>query len=892
MQSYNGLSSMLQREALEIRAAPHPDRFSSLNNLANAIHTRFQHQGDPKDIDAAIMLHREALEIRAAPHPDRGSSLNNLANAIQTRFEQWGDPKDIDEAIMLHREALEIHAAPLFSRRSSVNNLANALQTRFAQHSDPKDIDAAIALHREVLEIHSAPHPSRGKYLNNLANAVQTRFEQHGDPKDMDEAIIWHRQASTYIYSSALMRFSASLEWIRSASKHGHGSILEAYQIAINLLPQLAPFCLDLKEDIASLPSAAATCAIGLNQNNLAVEFLEASHSMFWVQAVHLRPLVDKLEDVQPELASKLRHLSQELEQASFRDNSRNVSKDTQRQIMSIEAVGPQFRQLNEAWDETLSVVREVPGFEDFLQPKSIASLQQAAVSGPIIILIASDSGCSALIVKCSENVQHVKLPALKFQIVEYYANLPRALSERTFNVKDFLENHGHGDNSHHRSDLEARLFGAQEDRTNMNPNDIFRRLLADIWQTIVKPVFEVLDLKVPLQKSEYPSRLWWCPTGPFAFVPIHAAGIYSTDGTDCVSDYVISSNTPTLTALLDPPTHIPAFFKMTAVIEPDAPNCEPLPGTELELEKIKSRVPSQWLTTLESTTRDTVMQHLHNSSVIHFACHGTQDFEDPLNSGLILSDGCLDMSHIMRIPVNDNTPMMKNSLKLAFLSARETAKGDAKTPDEAMHLAASLLFTGFGGVVETMWGMNDDDGPKIANTFYEYLFKDCSPDSASPRVPDLSKAAKALHLAVTALYKEPGMTFQRWVPFVHHGLFSGTKMRLELHLFQPFYTNPAALQQPSFLLQYYPLLSEFLHAVVQGGVTRDHLNQFDNSTLSGRTVTSVKISTIPQNDAAFQEDGKEGDGEGEEELYWEPNPAEQNGKRLRKANTHYGEFW
>jgi CHAT domain-containing protein len=205
-------------------------------------------------------------------------------------------------------------------------------------------------------------------------------------------------------------------------------------------------------------------------------------------------------------------------------------------------------------------------------------------------------------------------------------------------------------------------------------------------------------------QKSDSPSRLWWCPTGPFALIPIHAAGIYNTDGRDCVSDYVISSNTPTLTALLNPPADTTTFFKMTAVIEPDAPKCDPLPGTELELKKIKSRVPTQWLTALESTTRDTVIHHLHNSSVIHFACHGTQDFENPLNSGLILSDGRLDMSQIMRIPVNEHTQMMKNSMKLAFLSACETAKGDAKTPDEAMHLAACLLFAGFGGVIATMW--------------------------------------------------------------------------------------------------------------------------------------------------------------------------------------------
>src|ERR1700761_3221655 len=123
-----------------------------------------------------------------------------------------------------------------------------------------------------------------------------------------------------------------------------------------------------------------------------------------------------------------------------------------------------------------------------------------------------------------------------------------------------------------------------------------------------------------------------------------------------------------------------------------------------MELEKFKSRVPSQWLTTLHSTTRDTVMHHLHSSSVVHFACHGTQDLENPLNSGLILSDGRLDVARIMHTPLDGDVDMMKNSIKLAFLSACETAKGDAHTPDEAIHLASTLLFARFCGVVATMW--------------------------------------------------------------------------------------------------------------------------------------------------------------------------------------------
>jgi CHAT domain-containing protein len=88
----------------------------------------------------------------------------------------------------------------------------------------------------------------------------------------------------------------------------------------------------------------------------------------------------------------------------------------------------------------------------------------------------------------------------------------------------------------------------------------------------------------------------------------------------------------------------------------------------------------------------------------VHFACHGVQDLKHPLDSGLILSNGRLKVSEIMHRPEGDNVLDLKKSMSLAFLSACETAKGDKNIPDEAMHLAATLLFEGFRGVVATVW--------------------------------------------------------------------------------------------------------------------------------------------------------------------------------------------
>jgi CHAT domain-containing protein len=133
------------------------------------------------------------------------------------------------------------------------------------------------------------------------------------------------------------------------------------------------------------------------------------------------------------------------------------------------------------------------------------------------------------------------------------------------------------------------------------------------------------------------------------------------------------------------------------------------LPGSRKELEKIAARVLAKWLTALGDIAHATVaaaLLHLRESSIVHFASHRQQDIKHPLDSALILSDGLLKVSDIMCQPEHeaDATEKIIKSMSLAFLNECETAKGDETTPDEAMHLAATLMFAGFRGVVATMW--------------------------------------------------------------------------------------------------------------------------------------------------------------------------------------------
>ena len=126
--------------------------------------------------------------------------------------------------------------------------------------------------------------------------------------------------------------------------------------------------------------------------------------------------------------------------------------------------------------------------------------------------------------------------------------------------------------------------------------------------------------------------------TGPLASLPIHAAGIYHVPNGESVSDYVISSYTPTLNALLTSPPEFSGDFEMLVAIDE-----ERLKHTTAELQKIKLRVPSKYLVSLgipgAPAYMTEILSRLPTASIVHLACHGVQDPSNPLNSRLILKD-------------------------------------------------------------------------------------------------------------------------------------------------------------------------------------------------------------------------------------------------------------
>lgn len=61
-----------------------------------------------------------------------------------------------------------------------------------------------------------------------------------------------------------------------------------------------------------------------------------------------------------------------------------------------MEKEAARFRRLSETWSLTVEEVRKLDQFQDFLRPKSLAMLQQAACDRLVVILNANPSGCDA----------------------------------------------------------------------------------------------------------------------------------------------------------------------------------------------------------------------------------------------------------------------------------------------------------------------------------------------------------------------------------------------------------------------------------------------------------------------------------------------------------------
>ncbi|KAE9403540.1 hypothetical protein BT96DRAFT_1016936 [Gymnopus androsaceus JB14] len=765
------------QHAVDLTPDDEPLKGRWLSNLAVFLLTRYKRLDNLDDIEGTILNGQRAVDLTPNDAPMKARYLSNLALSLQNRFERLDHLTDIERAISSSRHAVDLTAdddpmagrwlnnlaVSLHARFKKLDNLADledanihwttrslSLHSRFERLGDMADLEHAISFGQRAVSIIPDDDPSKARLLISLATSLSRRFEQMGNHEDFQNLMKCLTTASTALTVGTpkpSIRLEAAKHAIRVLSKHSElctpEELLEAHSRVVLVLPELTWLGHSVTRrfeesvELGSLVTHAVAYAISIAALIQAADWLEDGRSLIWTQILSLRSPLDELARV---------HTQTSL--LSWGTSDRNWSAQHTISNKPVSALD-QHRRMVIFYEGLLKEIHSKDGFSDFLVLKKHSALISATVrlGGPVVYLNVHSTRCDALIATTAGKIESVHLSHL----TETRANKLRELWQ------GFLQSNG------------VRERATQSGISWRKGAGTACRILQLIWIWVVYPVLDRLNLICDNSsaRDNCLPHIFWCPTGPLTQLPLHAAGIYNNLHGPAlhVYDYVVSSYTPSLSALLrctEGTNQNQSTKKVLVVMQPATPGLSPLQGTKEERERLCMVLPENACTILnhENATVDAALGELPTHPWLHLACHGLQSQEDPTKSAFALYDGPLSLATLMNTTSKD--------AELAFLSACQTAAGDRNSPEEAAHLAAGMLAVGFKGVVATMWSIKDADAPIVVEAYYRKLLKLRA--SGLLREGETG-AAYAIHEAVKILREQVGeQKVDHWAPFVHFG--------------------------------------------------------------------------------------------------------------------------
>ncbi|MFB4421459.1 CHAT domain-containing protein [Streptomyces sp. QL37] len=785
----------VSREAVAVAPAGHPHRSASLTGLGISLRTHFEEYRDLAVLREAVQVSREAVDAAVQDVSEYATHLANLSAAAQELFKRTGDTQAITEALEAARRAVALSPEGSPHRAGRLSELGNVLHILSQGHAGATAAtrDAApvgevgeasresVRVAREAVAAGGSDN-ERGGRLSNLGVAARSLFEVTGEAEALDEAVRAARDGLAASPPGTRMRELCLLAVVRAlglrppgpaeleemrrccaelaamgavprtdviahlvlaratmaAGGSEAGAALAAYESAIARLPEIASRHL-LRPDreyglgeLAGLPAEAASAALDAGQPERAILLLEHARGLLMRESTGSRRDLDAVRRADPVAADEFVRLH-ELLNAADRSSSDLYRHGTTSSPGDSGWIG-QRKELAERWDDLLARIRRLPLLEGFLMPPAMTDLRRPARRGPIVMINASSFRCDALLLGAAEPVRVLRLDC------DYAELRERALS------------------------FQWLPPGAQDARTGSRPRDEQRTLddLAWLWDHITEPVLGALGLlRDEPGPAAPPPRLWWCPVGVAAFLPLHAAGRPAAQGQPPTSvlDHVVSSYTSTITALQpagqprpSPPDGDEGFL----VVELSrTPGARALPGARAEARRLAELLPRPTVLSGERATRDAVLAALPRHRVAHFACHALTHPVFPALSRLLLHDHAS-----APLTVTELTALRVPHGELAYLSACETAKSTEALVDEAVHIAAALQLAGYRHVIATLWPIADGAAGRVADDFYT---------GHAPSF-DLDDTARMLHRAVRGLRADAPHRPSLWAAHIHLG--------------------------------------------------------------------------------------------------------------------------
>ena len=685
---------------------------------------------------------RERHEFQRLP------SLKDVIIALRN-----GEITDVDAAVERSRKLV-----PLQQSRDQWSYTSGWLAEAFAEilvqaYKCTKRLDyldEAIALYRDLRKISAAPKNSYDMGCG-LYYALDARLTLLNLQQDFVELIQLSRELADDNSGTMFTRFRVSYFWAANARLNKHPSTSIAYETAMSLLEEILVFCPTLQTQHHRLtdafserrrfPSDYASYWIENGQVKQAIETLERGRALIWSEMRRFRTSMDQLRAANPALADKFADVNRRLESvttsvAQGNDDERGRSEleaETGPHEHSIGYLVLKQRSLLEERNSLISHIQSLPEFEHFLKPPSFDFLKSAASHGPVIIVNQPQDNFPSHIILLLKDHR------------PFIISTPSSFNDRA-------------------NQLENELLRVRKEKGPGSEDYGFTlaSILSGLYELVGKSVIERLcELNVPEK-----SRVWWCPTGVFCSLPLHAMGpIPSDDGKELYfSDLYISSYTSSLSALIESQKRgslLEASDRskpsILLVAQPDT-----LPGAFGEINAIQTTRTQVKTLISAMATPEAVIKGLKDHRFAHFVCHGLLEIEKPFDASLELHKANLTLLEIVRSQLP--------AAEFAFLAACHTAElTEGSVADEGLHLAASMQYCGFRSVVGTMWAMADMDGADLSKHFYKTIFSD-NLKANQNGVPYHERTAGALQIAVKKLRRKRGVTLERWVNFVHYG--------------------------------------------------------------------------------------------------------------------------
>lgn len=505
-----------------VAATPHghPKLPLTLNNLATASIDIFRLTGQEGYLTRAIDAQTRAIELTPEGHPSLSMMHDNLGGYFRRKFTDTSDLGDIQRAIDVQRKALILSSQTHPEYPAILASLGHSFLFRFKASQDIADLNEAIRLMEDSLSMVSTEYSSTATYQLYLARAYCELYSVTHAEADMDHAMSMFSLAANSPATSPRIRIDIAQEWAgQAALQRDPIQTLQSVQTYMDLVAVVTGMEWTMerryeqlsRSDIPSFIIQAAglfglKC---LERPEKALEWLEQGRALVWQALSSLRAPLDELRLVEPGLADRIQDVSKRLEQASMvsrrdMDTIPGILNADELEVKkALHEQASLHARLSREREEILQSIRTtIPGFENFLQPRSASTIMRyLPEDGPVIVLSIHLEGCYALALLAGlDEPIHIPLPEYTYEqaldagstlwkTVDQYGLLSRGA---VVNIED--EEDSGGDEV---EDDAARAIRRYRPKRGKRHGRAIGRILQELWDAVAKPIIDALALSV-----------------------------------------------------------------------------------------------------------------------------------------------------------------------------------------------------------------------------------------------------------------------------------------------------------------------------------------------------------------------------------------------------------